>query len=1043
MNGINTNMASEPLIVQAIYSFKGTNNDELCFKKGDQITITQKEEGGWWEGTLGDKTGWFPSNYVKECKDFQTANAASTSSQQKQYRAVVLKDLIDSENAHISEQQGVVHNFLQPLEKSSVLSADEYRQLTGNFLEVLETHQQLLALIEEEAAKPSEDQRVGRLFLNWAPRIKLAHQAYCSLHPKAAFILDKYRDELTTYMESCGATTPGVLVLTIGLSKPFRRLDKYSGMLQELERHLEESHVDRGDTQRSVAVYKDIAATCLAIRRQKELELQVVTGPVRGWEGQSLSSLGDIVYMGSVAVGPQHHDRYLVLFPSTLLILSVSPRFSAFIYEGKLPLTGITVTRLEDSDQYKNAFEITGPLIEKRTAICQSKDEANHWVELLRKHMPHRINGSSPKVSPSQAELVPQPPPHLDPRGYCNRTSVVFFTYNPSVPYNPTLPSLSYPSAAPYANLSKHYRKLIKERKITRRLMKKLLYPEYLNKKFDTSAVKKRRHKTECVIIPKDSYRRMSVINCDSDSSSYSISSTSNSDSSDDDKPDIFYRIISSSHDRRSSSSSNPFGYIRYYNPQTGEQREESKYESFIDYGEVNAEQPPSKGSVLLTSSVNVQLRHQTSETSEESSSLEAKPYMACENLLNLDNDMAIETNIKKMSVPKIRQTMPPKFVANKFSENSLTSIYIPPWKSKHDKSICRSTVSAEPTKSESASTTTHSSSLDLNVNPVPLPDKVLAELLYNFDTNSVVCSDSVIKPPTMYRNTQGDQEMHQPKPKRRSSIQFNPSSDKTQSFGLRRCVSYQLVKLADPSTSTYMPCCRCMETSHGSSRSSDSGMAGSCNLNSPDFAMNDPQNEKRPGCDCVNRFDICDGDLSSLGSNVVSFSENEAEKFESQCQCTSPFGSTPRTSCQTYISENIATGTQGALRTSLVDISHVPTPHPWESVNLIHSKLMQIRSQNETLKKQRCPASVDTDSMSKSVACISDEPKVSSLKEKTTVKPEIYKSGLYAHWWLKAKIPNEVVRGIYEDARSPTTDVSSSGSTRTVKRKQPPRDRN
>lgn len=63
------------------------------------------------------------------------------------------------------------------------------------------------------------------------------------------------------------------------------------------------------------------------------MELQVLTGPVRGWEGQSLSTLGDIIYMGSVAVGAQHHDRYLVLFPTTLLILSVSPRFSAFIYE--------------------------------------------------------------------------------------------------------------------------------------------------------------------------------------------------------------------------------------------------------------------------------------------------------------------------------------------------------------------------------------------------------------------------------------------------------------------------------------------------------------------------------------------------------------------------------------------------------------------------------------------------------------------------------------------------------------------------------------
>ena len=60
-------------------------------------------------------------------------------------------------------------------------------------------------------------------------------------------------------MERQGAASPGLLVLTTGLSKPFRRMDKYSAMLQELERHMESSHPDRGDTQRSVAVYKDIA----------------------------------------------------------------------------------------------------------------------------------------------------------------------------------------------------------------------------------------------------------------------------------------------------------------------------------------------------------------------------------------------------------------------------------------------------------------------------------------------------------------------------------------------------------------------------------------------------------------------------------------------------------------------------------------------------------------------------------------------------------------------------------------------------------------
>lgn len=62
-------------------------------------------------------------------------------------------------------------------------------------------------------------------------------------------------------MEKCGAVCPGILVLTTGLSKPFRRLDKYAAMLQELGRHVLESHPDRGDTHRAVAVYKDIAVS--------------------------------------------------------------------------------------------------------------------------------------------------------------------------------------------------------------------------------------------------------------------------------------------------------------------------------------------------------------------------------------------------------------------------------------------------------------------------------------------------------------------------------------------------------------------------------------------------------------------------------------------------------------------------------------------------------------------------------------------------------------------------------------------------------------
>ena len=59
-----------------------------------------------------------------------------------------------------------------------------------------------------------------------------------------------------------------------------------------------------------------------------------LVGTIRGWEGEELMTLGDILHMGSVTVGSvDSKDRYFVLFPTTLLILSVSSRMSGFIYE--------------------------------------------------------------------------------------------------------------------------------------------------------------------------------------------------------------------------------------------------------------------------------------------------------------------------------------------------------------------------------------------------------------------------------------------------------------------------------------------------------------------------------------------------------------------------------------------------------------------------------------------------------------------------------------------------------------------------------------
>lgn len=60
--------SGQQLLVKARFNFQQTNEDELTFTKGEIIGVTRQEEGGWWEGTLNGKTGWFPSNYVREVK---------------------------------------------------------------------------------------------------------------------------------------------------------------------------------------------------------------------------------------------------------------------------------------------------------------------------------------------------------------------------------------------------------------------------------------------------------------------------------------------------------------------------------------------------------------------------------------------------------------------------------------------------------------------------------------------------------------------------------------------------------------------------------------------------------------------------------------------------------------------------------------------------------------------------------------------------------------------------------------------------------------
>ncbi|XP_028693167.1 rho guanine nucleotide exchange factor 7 isoform X6 [Macaca thibetana thibetana] len=396
-----TDNSNNQLVVRAKFNFQQTNEDELSFSKGDVIHVTRVEEGGWWEGTLNGRTGWFPSNYVREVKASEKPlspksgtlksppKGFDTTAINKSYYNVVLQNILETENEYSKELQTVLSTYLRPLQTSEKLSSANISYLMGNLEEICSFQQMLVQSLEECTKLPEAQQRVGGCFLNLMPQMKTLYLTYCANHPSAVNVLTEHSEELGEFMETKGASSPGILVLTTGLSKPFMRLDKYPTLLKELERHMEDYHTDRQDIQKSMAAFKNLSAQCQEVRKRKELELQILTESIRNWEGDDIKTLGNVTYMSQVLIqcagSEEKNERYLLLFPNVLLMLSASPRMSGFIYQGKLPTTGMTITKLEDSENHRNAFEISGSMIERILVSCNNQQDLQEWVDHLQK----------------------------------------------------------------------------------------------------------------------------------------------------------------------------------------------------------------------------------------------------------------------------------------------------------------------------------------------------------------------------------------------------------------------------------------------------------------------------------------------------------------------------------------------------------------------------------------------------------------------------------------------------------------------------------
>ncbi|OQR74093.1 rho guanine nucleotide exchange factor 7-like [Tropilaelaps mercedesae] len=349
----------EPQRVRALFNFTGQHTDELNFKKGDIITITQPQDEGWYEGTLRGVTGWFPANYVTEYRgnagvesgaEIQAAAAA-------EHRATLLANIIETEAAFVRNLDSFSNSTLQPVWR---LFGTDYDMINRYLELILEVHRTLLSGLRAEASR--QPSKVGRVFLAIFPRLQGVHKNYCALHPRAVKLIMN-STALANLNSGIGYpagnnnnnnnvgnnnNAPNTLKLSIGLSAPFKRMEKYETLLEELTRLTAENHPDRGDCQRSCSLFRELVQEMAVLRRQKDVETEILSTTIRNWDGPPIATLGDVrltcPVMGQWQNG--RRDHYLVAFDTAIVLVSLySP--NEFQLDCRLPLERTTVTKVE------------------------------------------------------------------------------------------------------------------------------------------------------------------------------------------------------------------------------------------------------------------------------------------------------------------------------------------------------------------------------------------------------------------------------------------------------------------------------------------------------------------------------------------------------------------------------------------------------------------------------------------------------------------------------------------------------------------------
>ncbi|XP_074658015.1 uncharacterized protein LOC141910991 [Tubulanus polymorphus] len=408
---------------EALWDHVTMDPDELPFRAGDVIEVTDMLDKDWWWGCVDDFEGWFPAAFVRlrvnqeeTAEDFalkirsgqmdsKTAMRRMSMSfvSKDQARSNVVNEIINAEREYVKHLKDVVQGYIVHARKRPEMFSPETLSLIFGNLEELYTLSQNFVKTLENAFNPlaPHTSQIGLCFLKHRKEFVI-YSEYCNNHPAACAQLQELtkHSKYQQFFEACRLLQDMIEIPLEGfLLTPIQKICKYPLQLAELLKYTHASHPDYDDIQDALEAMKEIAA--LINERKRKLEsiekIALWQKTVQDWEGPDLlDTSSELIHQGDLSKvtlsSGWAKDRVFFLFDNQLVYCKKDLlKRNVLTFSGRLNINYCDIIDVADGkdSQFnlnaRNAWKIYDRYSDKWLMMyAKSSTEKLRWLQAFK-----------------------------------------------------------------------------------------------------------------------------------------------------------------------------------------------------------------------------------------------------------------------------------------------------------------------------------------------------------------------------------------------------------------------------------------------------------------------------------------------------------------------------------------------------------------------------------------------------------------------------------------------------------------------------------